>query len=230
MDITIVHLLQGVAASSAIGAAFGHFLTKQMMKRAFKQKQLRRTIEIIGVEPMYRGESIILDFTVNQDPKSIDTVFANMDALEREIETATKRMNGSVFLRLANGDNHRLMMETLEDTITGQDPDANVDARAGREVDEDGEYFFPTYHPDANGVRKIRVYVVNEKLFKRLGVPNLDIRASKKRRAHAVEVLLSSYVEWASDASKSGDTACVWHTTNKTSARAGMSEGARRVA
>lgn len=217
------HWLQASAAIATIfgvgGTFVGHKITKARTKRAFKKKQLRRNVDVVGVEPKFDGDEMVLDFTVNQDPKNLDTIFGTLDQLEREIELATSSMNGSVVLRLADGASHRLMMETFEDTVTGQDPDANVDARAGRQVDEDGEFFCPTYHPDASGVWKIRVYVMNEKFFKMLGSSSLKIRASKKRRDHAVDVLRAIYADWKSDASKSGDTAAVWHTVNKTSAR-----------
>lgn len=183
----------------------------------FKHGQRRKRVEFVSVEPrMVKGE-MVLDFTVAGEGRDIEDVFGEHDMLGERIEAATRHVGDQVFLRLPDQEHHREMMEAIEDAFTGLDPDANVDARAGREVDVDGEYFAPTYHPDAWGIRKIRIYIVNENLIRAFGDPNFKVRAAKRRWDDRVQILRDMYTKSKDNAPGTGGTSVVWHAANKTS-------------
>jgi hypothetical protein len=215
-------LLQACAATATcVGVAstlVTHHLTKSVMKREFKRGNLRRVVEVLGVEPRYQDGRLLLDFTSNGEQQTLEKLLAGLHSLQEEIIDATKSMDDDIFLMLKNPESHRQMMEIIEDAITGLDPNANVAARAGRVVNHDGEYFAPTYHADSNGVKKVRIYVVNEKLISLIHAKSISMEPSKKRWDPMMAALRK--IETRSRKSHlpgTGGESVVWHTVNKTS-------------
>ncbi len=214
-------VLQACAAvatcAGVAGGMLGHHITKTKLKQEFKRGKLRSVVEIIGVEPRYEGGEIILDFTSNGEQQTLEKLLAGLATLQGEIIDATKKVGNGIFLRLPKPESHRQMMEIIEDAITGLDPNANVAARAGRAVNLDGEFFCPTFHADSNGVQKVRIYVVNDKLMQLIGDKRVRMKPAKKRWEPMVAVLLRIKEASAGTFTPgSGGTSVVWHAVNKT--------------
>jgi hypothetical protein len=138
--------------------------------------------------------------------------------LEDLIVAGTKRMNGDQIIRLPKGTDQRRMMEVFEDWLTGNDPRANAAAVKQRSVHEDEIGYCPTFYHEEGDDAMIRVYVFDPVWLEQLLDEEFfaSQKARKKRFSYRMPLLRHIANERASERSRSGDTAAVWHTVVKT--------------